>query len=76
MGAAKADLGEDAVRLGDEIAVGEEQRLDEPAWIGLAFARAGSGNSGRSGPGARSWRSLKYVSHADLFALACWREQD
>ncbi len=81
MRAAETDLVQDPIGIADEVAIGEEQRLDEPIEIVLLHGRRRGGDRFGGaftaalvcGPAARVGN---YVSHVDIFVLVSPPEQD
>ena len=75
MGAAEAVAEERRVGIGDEVAIGEEEQLDERN-LGLLAGREGRGHGGvRSAfrPFHARFAALEiYVSHVDIFSIVCY----
>ena len=70
MGAPEAELGQDVIGVADEVAVGEEQELDDvPNGVGVACRGVARRRGGRTVDG---WKI--YVSHIDIFPAGRYRK--
>ena len=71
MRAAEAELGEHGVRLAGEVAIGEEQQLDEGDELGIGGRLPATARALINRRPMPAQELGSYVSHVDLFGPDC-----